>query len=133
MIIKERNTNTTFYLTLFLIADIVIVGVLLCFFSHRAWWNNWMVTVPNLFMILGAVFCLMMKKNNGIKDGKMTWLLVYKGIKIALAAIMVGLYILWIKENATAFVLITAICYLVGLVVETFSILDYTKQLNIKQ
>ena len=133
MIIKETNNKTTFYLALFLIADIVIVGVLLCFFSPKAWWNNWMVTVPNLFMVLGAVFCQMMKKNKGIKDGKMTWLFVYKGIKIALSAAMVVLFIFIVKGNATAFVLITAICYLVGLIVETFSILDYSKRLRIIQ
>ena len=136
MIVKERNSNTTFYLALFLIVDIVIVGVLLCFFSGKAWWNNWMVTVPNLFMVLGALFCPMMKKNVAQmmqKDGKMAWLLVYKGIKIALTAIMLALYILMVKEHATAFVLITAICYLVGLFVETFSILDYSKRLRMKQ
>lgn len=130
MVAKETNTGTNYYLALFLIADIIIVGILLCFFSQKEWWNNWMVTAPNLFMILGALFCPMMKKNIG---NKMTWLFVYKGIKIAFSAIMVVLYIILVKENTKAFVLITAICYLVGLIIETFSILDYSKQMIKKQ
>lgn len=130
MIIKKTNYSTTFYLALFLVADIVIVGVMLCFFSQKAWWNNWMVTAPNLFMVLGALFCLMMSKNKGNIGGKTKWMLVYKGIKIALSAVMVALYILLVKENAKAFVLVTAICYLIGLVLETFSVLDYWKRMN---
>lgn len=130
MIVKDTNTNTTYYLALFLIADIIIAGILLCFFRQKEWWNNWMVMAPNLFMILGALYCPMMKKNIG---GKMTWMLVYKGIKLALAAIMVVLYIFLVKENAKAFVLITAICYLVGLIIETYSVVDYTKKILRKQ
>lgn len=136
MKVKKTDYSITYYLALFLIVDIVIVGVMLCFFSQKEWWNNWMVTAPNLFMILGALFCTMMKKNSGQiinKDGKMTWLLIYKGIKIALAAIMVGLYILMVKENAKPFVLVAAVCYLIGLFTETFCVVDYTKRLMGKQ
>ena len=130
MIVKETNKRITFYLALFLVADIVIVGILLCFFSQKEWWNNWMVTAPNLFMVLGALYCPLMKKHI---VGKMTWLLVYKGIKIALSAAMVILFIFLVKGNATAFVLITAICYLVGLIIETYCYVDYTKRLLRKQ
>ena len=86
-----------------------------------------MVTAPNLFMVLGALFCFLMQKNHG---GKMTWLYVYKGVKIVLSGVMVLLYILLVKENAKAFVLVTAICYLIGLIVETASLLDYWKRLK---
>ena len=130
MIVKKTDDSITFYLAMFLIVDIVIVGVMLCFFSQREWWNNWMVTAPNLFMVLGALFCFMMQKNKGNISGKMTWLLVYKGIKIALSAVMVLFYILWVKENAKAFVLVTAICYIVGLILETFSVVDYWKRVK---
>lgn len=133
MIVKKTDYNITFYLAVFLIVDIILVGVMLCFFSQRGWWNNWMVTAPNLFMILGALYCLMMKKNSGNMGGKMTWMLVYKGIKIAFTAIMVALYIFLVKENAKAFVLVTAICYVVGLFLETFCVLDYWKRLKRKQ
>lgn len=138
MIVKKSDYSTTLYLAIFLIVDLIIVGILLCFCSHREWWNNWMVTAPNLFMILGALFCQMMKKDQGQminnnKNGKMTWLLVYKGIKIALTIVMVVLYLLIVKENTRAFVLITAICYLIALFIETYSILDYSKRLNKKQ
>ena len=136
MKIKKTDNSTTYYLAVFLIVGLIIVGIMLCFCSQRGWWNNWMVTAPNLFMVLGALFCQMMRKNSGQiinKDGKMTWLLIYKGIKIALAAIMVGLYILMVKENAKAFVLVAAICYLIGLFIETFSFVDYTKRLIKKQ
>lgn len=130
---KPTNNSTTLYLAIFLIVDLIIVGILLCFFSHSTWWNKWMVTVPNLFMLLGALFCQMMKKNYGINSGKMAWLLIFKGIKIAFAALMIGFYILKVKENAIAFVLLTAICYLIGLFLETFCVLDYSKRLNRKQ
>ena len=127
MIIKKTDYSTTFYLSMFLVVDIVIVGVMLCFFSQRGWWNNWMVTVPNLFMVLGALFCFMMQKNH---SGKMTWLYIYKGVKIVLSGVMVLLYILLVKENAKAFVLVTAVCYIVGLILETFSVVDYWKRLK---
>ena len=127
MIVKKRDNSTTFYLAMFLVVDIVIVGVMLCFFSQREWWNKWMVSIPNLFMVLGALFCFLMQKNHG---GKMTWLYLYKGIKIVLAGLMILLYILLVKENAKAFVLVTAICYIVGLIVETFSLLDYWKRMK---
>jgi len=125
-----KADRTTYYLALFLIVDIIELGVLLCFFSQKEWWNNWMVTAPNLFMILGALFCMLMKKNNDNIGGKMNWMLIYKGIKIGLTAIMVALYIFLVKENAKAFVLVTAICYIVGLFLETFSVLDYWKRLK---
>lgn len=131
MIVKERKNNTTLYLAVFLIVDIIIVGIMLCFLSNKGWWNNWMVSVPNLFMVLGALFCTMMKKH--ISNKKMIWLLVYKGIKILLTAIMVALYIFMVKENAKAFVLVTAICYLIGLFIETTCYVDYSKRLRIIQ
>ena len=127
MIIKKTDYSTTLYLAMFLVVDIVIVGVMLCFFSQKAWWNNWMVTIPNLFMVLGALFCFLMQKNHG---GKINWLYIYKGIKIVLAGLMILLYILLVKENAKAFVLVTAICYIVGLTVETFCLLDYWKRMK---
>ena len=131
MIVKPTKNNTTLYLAMFLIACLVIVGILLCFFSQKEWWNNWMVMAPNLFMVLGALFCPMMKKNvHKTNAGQQTWLLVYKGIKIALTIVMLVLYILFVKQGAKAFVLITAICYLVGLIIETFSVLDYSKQVS---
>ena len=129
MIIKKTDNSTTIYLAMFLIVDLIIVGVLLCFFSQKEWWNNWMVMAPNLYMVLGALFCPLMKKNHG-NTGKLTWMLVYKGIKIVLSAILVLLYILIVKENAKAFVLVTAICYIIGLIIETFCVLDYSKKLN---
>ena len=113
---------------MFLLLDLVIVGVLLCFFSQKEWWNNWMVTAPNLFMMLGALYCPMMKKNLDKQVSRQTWLYIYKGIKMALTIVMLVLYILFVKEGAKAFVLITAIAYLLGLIVETYSFMDYLKR-----
>ena len=50
-----KKDVTTKYLALFLLIDLVMIGVLLCFFSQKEWWNNWMVTAPNLYMVLGAL------------------------------------------------------------------------------
>ena len=134
MIVKPTNNSTTLYLAMFLIVNLIIVGILLCFFSQKEWWNNWMVMAPNLFMVLGALFCPMMKKNfHKTNAGNQTWLLVYKGIKIALTIVMLVLYIFLVKHGAKAFVLITAVCYLVGLIIETFSVLDYSKRMNRRQ
>ena len=122
-----KKDVTTKYLALFLIVDIIIVGVLLCFFSSKEGWNNWMITPPNVYMILGALFCPMMKKNLELSPNKQTWLLVFKGIKIALTVIMLVLYIFLVKENSKAFVIITAIAYFIFLIVETFSVTHYMK------
>ena len=122
-----KKDMTTKYLALFLIIDIVMVGVLLCFFSQKEWWNNWMVTAPNLYMILGALYCPMMKKNLDKQVSRQTWLYVYKGIKMLLTIVMLVLYILFVKQGAKAFVMITAIAYLLGLIVETYSFMDYLK------
>lgn len=124
-----KKDVTTKYLALFLLIDLVMVGVLLCFFSHKEWWNNWMVTAPNLYMILGALYCPMMKKNLDKQVTRQTWFYVYKGIKMALTIVMLVLYVLFVGQGARAFVLITAIAYLLGLIVETYSFMDYLKRL----
>ena len=122
-----KANTTTYYLTLFLIVNLVTVGVLLCFFSQKEWWNNWMVTAPNLYMILGALYCPMMKKNLDTQVTKQTWFYIYKGIKMLLTIVMLVLYILFVKQGAKCFVLITAIAYLLFLIVETYSFMHYLK------
>ena len=122
-----KANTTTYYLTLFLIVNLVTVGVLLCFFSQKEWWNNWMVTAPNLYMILGALYCPMMKKNLDTQVTKQTWFYIYKGIKMLLTIVMLVLYILFVKQGAKTFVLITAIAYLLFLIVETYSFMHYLK------
>ena len=111
-----KKDVTAKYLALFLLANLIIVGILLCFFSHHEWWNNWMVMAPNLYMILGALYCPLMKKN-----------LDAQGIKMALTILMLILYIAFVKEGAKAFVLITAIAYLIFLIIETSCFMHYLK------
>lgn len=125
-----KTKRTTYYLSLFLIVDLVIVGILLCFCSQKEWWNNWMVTAPNLYMILGALYCPLMVKNLDTQVNKQGWFYLYKGIKMLLTIAMLVLYILLIKQGARAFVLITAIAYLVGLFIEVYSFMDYLKKLK---
>lgn len=122
-----RRDKTTYYLALFLIVGIIELGVLLCFFSQKEWWNAWMVTAPNLFMILGALYCPLMKKNLDAQVNKQGWYYIYKGIKMVLTIAMLVLYIFLVKQGARAFVLITAIAYLIGLLIETYSFMDYLK------
>lgn len=125
------NKNAlTKYLAIFLLVCLVMDGVLLCFFTEKEWWNNWMVMAPNLFMVLGAFYCHLMKKNMETHPGKLTWLYVYKGIKLLLTVAMVVLYIFLVKVGSKAFVIISASAYLIGLVVETFVYIHYTKNLN---
>jgi peptidoglycan/LPS O-acetylase OafA/YrhL len=123
-----KKDVTTKYLALFLLIDLVMVGVLLCFFSQKDWWNNWMVMAPNLYMVLGALYCPLMKKNLDKQVTRQTWFYVYKGIKMLLTIAMLVLYILFIEQGAKAFVLITAIAYLLGLIVESYSFMDYLKR-----
>lgn len=122
-----KKDITTKYLALFLLVDLILVGVLLCFFSHREWWNNWMVTAPNLYMVLGALYCPLMKKNIDKQVNRQAWLYIYKGIKMALTIAMLVLYIYLVKQGARAFVLITAIAYLIGLILETYVFMHFLK------
>lgn len=122
-----KKEVTTKYLALFLLADLLIVGILLCFFNQKEWWNNWMVTAPNLYMILGALYCPLMKKNLDEQVSRQRWLYVYKGIKMALTVAMLLLYIFFVKQGARAFVIITAIAYLIALVIETYSFMHYLR------
>ena len=122
-----KADRTTYYLALFLLVDIIELGVLLCFFSQKEWWNNWMVTAPNLFMVLGALYCPLMKKNLDAQVNKQGWYYIYKGIKMLLTIAMLVLYIFLVKQGARPFVLITAIAYLIGLLIETYSFMDYLK------
>ena len=133
MIVKKTDKTINLYLAVFLIVDLIMVGILLCFFSQKEWWTNWMVTAPNLYMILGALFCPLMKKNLDAQVNKQAWLYIYKGIKMLLTIVMLVLYILLVKDGAKAFVLITAIAYLLGLFVETYSFMDYLKRISTKQ
>ena len=122
-----KKDVTTKYLALFLLVDLLMVGVLLCFFSQKEWWTNWMVTAPNLYMVLGALFCPMMKKNLDRQVSRQTWLYIFKGIKMLLTIAMLVLYILLVEQGAKAFVMITAIAYLLGLIVETYCFMHYLK------
>ena len=68
----KKNVLTK-YLALFLLVCLVLDGILLCFCSDKAWWNNWMITGPNLYMILGAFYCHFMKKNVDEHPNKLTF------------------------------------------------------------
>ena len=125
-----KKSVLTKYLAVFLLVCLVFDGVLLCFFADKSWWNNWMVMGPNLYMVLGAVYCQLMQKNLDTHPNKLTWLLVYKGIKIALTVAAMVLYIVFVKENSKAFVIITAAAYLIALVTETMIYTHYIKNLN---
>ena len=125
-----KKNALTIYLAIFLFVCIVLDGILLCFFTEKEWWNNWMVMAPNLFMVLGAFYCHLMKKNLETHPDKLTWLYVYKGIKLLLTVAMVVLYIFLVKVGSKAFIIITASAYLIGLVVETFVYVHYTKHKN---
>ena len=125
-----KKNALTIYLAIFLLVCIVLDGILLCFFTEKEWWNNWMVMAPNLFMVLGAFYCHLMKKNLETHPDKLTWLYVYKGIKLLLTIAMVVLYIFLVKVGSKAFIIITASAYLIGLVVETFVYVHYTKHKN---
>lgn len=125
----KKNVLTK-YLAVFLLLCLVFDGVLLCFFAEKPWWNNWMIMGPNLYMVLGAFYCHLMKKNIDSHPNKLTWLLVYKGIKIALTVAAMVLYIVFVKESAKAFVIITASAYLIALVAETCVYNHYIKNLN---
>ena len=120
----------TKYLAVFLLLCIVLDGILLCFFADKPWWNNWMITGPNLFMILGAFYCHLMKKNVDNNPTKLTWLLVYKGIKLVLSVAILVLYIVFVKESSKAFIIITALAYLIALAAETCVYNHYIKNLN---
>ena len=125
-----KKNVLTIYLAIFLLICLVLDGILLCFFAEKEWWNKWMIMAPNLYMVLGAFYCHLMKKNVEAHPDKLTWLYVYKGIKLLLTIAMVVLFILFVKEGSKAFVIITASAYLIGLVAETFVYIHYTKNLN---
>jgi len=116
-----KKNALTIYLAVFLLICIVLDGILLCFFAEKEWWNKWMIMGPNLYMVLSAFYCHLMKKNVDEHPDKLTWLLVYKGIKLVLTVAAMVLYILFVKENSKAFVIVTAASYLVALVAETLS------------
>ena len=120
----------TKYLAVFLLLCLVLDGILLCFFADKPWWNNWMITGPNLFMILGAFYCHLMKKNVDNNPTKLTWVLVYKGIKLVLSVAILVLYIVFVKESSKAFIIITASAYLIALAAETCVYNHYIKNLN---
>ena len=125
-----KNNVLTKYLAVFLLICLVFDGVLLCFFADKPWWNNWMIMGPNLYMVLDAFYCQLMKKNLDTHPNKLTWLMVYKGIKIALTVAAMVRYILFVKQSARAFVIITALAYLIALVAETCVYNHYIKNLN---
>ena len=125
----KKNVLTK-YLAVFLLICLLLDGILLCFCSDKSWWNNWMITGPNLYMILGAFFCHLMKKNLDERPNSLTWLLVYKGIKLLLTFVVLVLYILFVQDSARAFVIVTSVAYLIALVAETCVSNHYIKNKN---
>ena len=122
----KKNVLTK-YLAIFLLVCIVLDGILLCFFAEKEWWNKWMIMGPNLYMVLGAFYCHLMKKNTETHPDKLVWLYVYKGIKMVLTVAAMVLYIIFVKENSKAFVIVTAAAYLIALVAETCVYNHYVK------
>lgn len=118
----------TKYLAIFLLVCLVLDGILLTAFTDKPWWSNWMIMAPNIFMVLGAFYCHLMMKNVEANPNKFTWLLVYKGIKLVLTVAILVLYILFVKENGRAFVIVTAAAYLIALAAETFVYNHYIKK-----
>ena len=125
-----RNKVLTTYLAIFLLVCIVLDGILLCCFADKPWWDKWMIMAPNLFMILGAFYCHLMMKNVETHPTKLTWLFVYKGIKMVLTVAAMVLYLIFVKDGSKAFIIITAAAYLVALVTETCVYNHYFKKLN---
>ena len=125
-----KKNLLTKYLAVFLLICLILDGILLSFCADKPWWNNWMITAPNLFMILGAFFCHLMKKNVDENPNRLTWLLVYKGIKLLLTIVLLVFYIIFVKENSKAFVIVTASAYLIALIAETAVCSHYIKQQN---
>ncbi len=125
-----KNKVLTTYLTIFLLVCLVFDGILLCCFADKPWWNNWMIMSPNLYMILGAFYCHLMIKNVEAQPTKLTWLFVYKGIKMVLTVATMVLYLVFVKDGSKAFIIITAAAYLVALVTETCVYNHYFKKLN---
>ena len=114
-----RNNVLTKYLAVFLLICLVLDGILLTAFADKPWWSNWMIMAPNIFMVLGAFYCHLMMKNVEANPNKFTWLLVYKGIKMLLTVAAMVLYMVFVKVNSKAFIVVTAVSYLVALAVET--------------
>ncbi len=125
----KKNVLTK-YLAVFLLICIVLDGILLCGFAEKEWWNKWMIMGPNLYMILGAFYCHLMKKNVEEHPDRLTWLYVYKGIKIVLTVAAIVLYVIFVKQGNRPFVIITASAYLIALVAETCVYTHYIKNLN---
>ena len=122
-----KKNILTKYLAVFLLICLVLDGILLCFRADESWWNNWMITAPNLFMVLGAFFCHLMKKNVDENPSKLTWLIVYKVIKLMVTIVLLVVYILLVQTGARAFIIITAVAYLIALVAETCVCNHYIK------
>ena len=133
-----KKSVLTKYLAVFLLICIVLDGILLCFFSKKDWWSNWMVTGPNLYMVLGAFYCHFMKKNAETHPNKLAWLYVFKGIKILLTIAAIVLYLVFANETITkdvmnskrAFIIVTASASLIALTTETIVYTHYTKNSN---
>ncbi len=120
----------TKYLAIFLVICIVLDIVMVLLFSNKTWWNNWMAMVPIIFMILGAFYCNLMKANIDARPDNMTWLFVYKGIKIAVTVLFVVLYVVFAGQSKKIFIGEALLCYLIALATETWAYTDYQKRKN---
>ncbi len=125
-----RKKTLTTYLTIFLATCLILVFLLIGLFSDKSWWNNWMAMVPMVYMILGALYSNLMIKNCETEPVKLTWIYVYKGIKLAVTVIIVVLYLIFADKGKKAFLIITMISYLVALTEETWIHSRFLKQSN---
>ena len=114
-----KNKTLTTYLAIFLLIGIILDGILLWCFTDKPWWNNWMIMVPNLYMILGAFYCHFMIKHVEADPHKLAWMMEYKGIKLLFSVAVIVLYMVFVKEGSRAFTIVTASAYIVALAVET--------------
>jgi hypothetical protein len=117
----------TKYMAIFLVGCIIIDVLLIVFFSHAAWWNNWMAMPAIIYMICGAFFSHLMKKNVDNGGGKLVWLYFYKGTKLFITILCIVLFYFFVKGDMKAFLTIILGCYIASLTGETWTFTDYLK------
>ena len=107
----------------FIVSEAIIVAL-----SGMEWWHWGLMLPPLMFMVMGGIFVMLMRRTG---TRKMTGLLIAKALKLLVVALVLVLFIVSAdaqKMQNVAFVLVTFLSYMVNLGVETYVYVAWQKK-----
>lgn len=121
-----KISMTIRHLIQYVLACIVSEAIILAL-SGKEWWHWGLVLPPLMFLVMGGIFVMLMRRTG---TRKMVGLLIAKALKLLVVALVLVLFIVNAdaqKMQNVAFVMVTFLSYLINLGVSTYVYVAWQK------